>query len=172
MDRTTLAQEIVKKSYLRGDFLLRSGLRSSEYFDKYRFESSPILLKAIAEHLCPMIPRDTEVLAGLELGGVPIATALSLLTGLPCAFVRKKAKDYGTLKIAEGADLADKKVCVVEDVITTGGQVLLSAKDLEAVGAKVIGIISVIYRGPEKTPSIPGLSIPVYSLFTKMDLTT
>lgn len=71
----------------------------------------------------PLVPSDTEVLAGLELGGVPVATALSLATGLPAAFVRKAPKSYGTAKLAEGTEIEGRRVLVVEDVITTGGQV-------------------------------------------------
>ncbi len=83
------------------------------------------------------MPAGTEVLAGLELGGVPIATALSLATGLEAAFVRKAAKTYGTARLAEGADLAGRRVLVVEDVITTGGQVAMSSEDLRRLGAGV-----------------------------------
>jgi len=96
---------------------------SSKYFDKFLFESDPVLLDAVAAHLVELLPPPTEVLAGLELGGVPVATALSLRTGLPVAFVRKAAKTYGTAKLAEGIDLAGRRVVVIEDVVTTGGQV-------------------------------------------------
>jgi len=122
----TLANEIYKTAHLTGSFKLRSGKVSNDYFDKYLFESNPILLKEIAEHLSRLIPEGTEVLAGLEMGGIPIATALSLKTGIPVAFVRKKAKEYGTCKLAEGIEIQGKNVCIIEDVATTGGQILLS----------------------------------------------
>ena len=86
MDAELIA-EINAISRLTGLFTLRSGQSATEYFDKYRFESSPALLGRIAEALVPLLPAGTEVLAGLELGGVPIATALSLRTGLPVVFV-------------------------------------------------------------------------------------
>jgi orotate phosphoribosyltransferase len=70
-----------------------------------------------------LIPSNTEVLAGLEMGGIPVVTALSIKSEIPCAFVRKKAKEYGTCKLAEGSNVSGKRVCVVEDVITTGGQI-------------------------------------------------
>jgi orotate phosphoribosyltransferase len=79
---------------LRGQFHLRSGRVSEVYFDKYRFESDPVLLEAIAKHLLPLVPKDCEIIAGIELGGVPIATALSLISGVPVCFVRKAAKSY------------------------------------------------------------------------------
>jgi orotate phosphoribosyltransferase len=103
---------------LTGQFTLRSGRVASEYFDKYRFEGDPVLLDAIAEKMAGLVPSDTEVLAGLEMGGIPVVTALGRHTGLPCAFVRKQAKPYGTCRLAEGADVVGRRVLVVEDVVT------------------------------------------------------
>jgi len=143
---------------------------SDHYFDKYRFESDPELLRAVAAALAPLVPDGTEVLAGLELGGVPIATALSLETGLPAAFVRKARKTYGTCRIAEGADLAGKRVCIVEDVITTGGQVAASAQDLRDDGARLTGVLCVIYRGPGEPALKSDPTLPVTALFTERDL--
>lgn len=121
MNREQLAKEIYNTSHLTGEFKLRSGKTSDQYFDKYLFESNPTLLAEVAEQLAPLVPEGTEVLAGLEMGGIPIATALSLKTGIPAVFVRKKAKEYGTCKLAEGMDIEDKRVCIIEDVVTTGG---------------------------------------------------
>lgn len=147
MDKKELAQKVVEIALRRGEFKLRSGQVSNVYFDKYQFESSPRLLKEIARQLAPLVPEGTEVLAGLELGGVPIATALSFETGLPVAFVRKARKDYGTCLIAEGAALKGKRVCIVEDVITTGGAVLDSAEELRSEGALLDAVLCVIFRG-------------------------
>ncbi len=93
-----LGTQIGARCRLNGEFTLRSGLVSTTYFDKYLFESDPILLKDIAHHAAALVPSNTEILAGLELGGVPVATALSLTTGLPAVFVRKRPKSYGTMK--------------------------------------------------------------------------
>ena len=128
MRRAELATRIAAASRLTGNFRLRSGATATEYFDKYRFEADPALLAAIAEALAPMIPAGTTALAGLELGGIPVATALSLRTGLPARFVRKRAKDYGTCRLAEGGDVAGERLLVVEDVVTSGGQILGRAK--------------------------------------------
>src|SRR5580765_7806238 len=136
-DRDDLAAAIYASSHITGEFVLRSGVTSTEYFDKYRFEADPVLLRDIAAALVALVPDGTEVLAGLELGGVPIATALSQLTGIPAAFVRKEAKTYGTAQLAEGADIVDKRVTVIEDVITTGGQVVISTRQLRELGAIV-----------------------------------
>ena len=92
MDRQELATRINDVCRLTGRFELRSGQVSDQYFDKYLFEADPVLLGAVADLAARLIPDGTEVLAGLELGGVPVATALSLVTGLPVAFVRKAAK--------------------------------------------------------------------------------
>ena len=95
-----LAAAVRDASHLTGEFTLRSGTTATDYFDKYQFEARPDLLAAVAEALVPLVPKDIEVLAGLELGGIPIVTALSLHTGLPAAFVRKQAKTYGTARPA------------------------------------------------------------------------
>ena len=142
-----LKAKLLQVSLLKGDFLLRSGQRSSHYFDKYQFEARPALLSALAKKLELLLPEGVEVLAGLEMGGIPLATALSLRTGLPLSFVRKKAKSYGTCKLAEGENLQGKRVCVLEDVITTGGQVVKSVQDLRQLGAKVQDVLCVLLRG-------------------------
>ena len=171
MTKQQLAKEIKALALLRGSFTLRSGQTSTEYFDKYLFESSPTLLKTIASYMKEFIPPDTEVLAGLEMGGIPLATALSLETGLPCAFVRKKAKDYGTKKISEGCSVHNKKVCVVEDVITTGGQLILSTEDLRKEGADIQQAVCVIFRGnPNSLEKIQSTGLQLQPLFNYEDI--
>ncbi len=147
MTHHELAQKIYTACHLKGDFLLRSGQRSNEYFDKYRFEAQPHLLKEIANQMQKLIPPGTEALAALEMGGIPVGTALSLATGIPCVFVRKEPKEYGTCQFAEGLEIKNKKVCIIEDVITSGGQVLLSAADLRKLGAITDTVLCVIHRG-------------------------
>jgi orotate phosphoribosyltransferase len=170
MDRNELAKEIYNVSHITGTFKLRSGQISNQYFDKYLFEARPDLLTAIAGQMAELIPAGTQVLAGLELGGVPIATAISLQTGLPAAFVRKKAKDYGTCKLAEGADINGKKVCVIEDVITTGGQVILSANELRKLGAHVGQVMCVILRGANSREILAKEGLNLIPLFTMEEL--
>lgn len=169
MDKKTLAQKIYEVSHLTGEFKLRSGQISHEYFDKYRFEARPELLSEIAKHLCPLIPPGTQALAALEMGGIPIATALSLLTGLPCVFVRKEAKTYGTRQFAEGIDIRGLQLCVVEDVITTGGQVLLSSQDLRSMDAKVDDVLCVIHRGGGEE-KLQKAGLKLHALFQMSDL--
>src|ERR1700739_4140000 len=124
MSDPTLAADVNAAARLTGAFKLRSGQTSSEYFDKYRFEADPLLLRRVAVRMLSLVPPGAQVLAGLELGGVPIATAMSLESGLPAVFVRKQAKDYGTCQAVEGGEIAGRSVVLVEDVITTGGAVV------------------------------------------------
>jgi orotate phosphoribosyltransferase len=169
MDRKTLCQEVFKTCYRRGQFKLRSGQVSDEYFDKYRFEAQPQILRSVAAHLAPLVPQGTEALAGLEMGGIPIATALSLATGLPCVFVRKKAKDYGTEQFAEGLDITGRKLLIIEDVVTTGGQVLLSTQDLRQAGALISDVLCVIQRGQDLA-AFREKELCLQSLFTMEEL--
>ena len=165
-----LADQVNTVARLTGTFTLRSGQIATEYFDKYRFEAQPALLAQIAEAMAPLIPAGTEVLAGLEMGGIPIATALSLETGLPCVFVRKEAKEYGTCQFAEGLEIRGLKLCVIEDVVTTGGQVVLSAQDLRGAGAQVEDVLCVIHRGSGVEPSLEAKGLNLKPLFTMADL--
>lgn len=170
MTKQELAKKIYDVAHLTGEFKLRSGQISNEYFDKYRFEAQPMILKEIARHMAPLIPPGTEILAGLEMGGIPIATALSLETGLPCVFVRKEAKEYGTCQFAEGLDVKNKNVCIIEDVVTTGGQVVLSAADLRSLGAIINHVLCVIHRGPVfPEPKLTEVGLNLSPLFMKSD---
>ena len=168
-DLADLARRVGEACRLTGTFTLRSGQVSTTYFDKYLFEADPSLLGAVAKAAVRLVPSETEVLAGLELGGVPIATALSLETGLPLAFVRKEAKRYGTAKLAEGAGIAGRRVLIVEDIVTTGGQVVLSAKDLEERGALLVAALCVIDRSAG-SHQLAGAGLRLISLFTAEDL--
>lgn len=166
----SLAARVYARSHLTGEFRLRSGALSSEYFDKYRFEADPPLLREIAEQLAALVPPETDVLAGLELGGVPLVTMLSQVTGLPAAFVRKRAKEYGTCKLAEGADVTRRRLTVIEDVITSGGQVIASCADLHALGAEVLRVLCVIDREQGGSQRLAAEGLQLSALFTWSDL--
>ena len=170
MKRDELCKSIYEIAHLKGTFKLRSGQISNEYFDKYLFESNPVILSEIAKHLAKQVPEGTEILAGLEMGGIPIATALSMETGIPVVFVRKKAKEYGTCKLAEGTDFRNKRVCIIEDVVTTGGQILLSAEDLIGCGAKLANVMCVIERNPEGRKKLEKAGLELKALFTMEEL--
>lgn len=171
-NRPLLARKIRAASHITGDFMLRSGQTSHEYFDKYLFEARPELLKSIAEHMAPMIPTGTDVLAGLEMGGIPVVTMLSQMSGIPALFVRKKAKIYGTAKLAEGGDIDGKRLLVVEDVVTTGGQIILSTEDLRALGASVCDVVCVIDREAGGAETLARAGLRLHPLFTISELKT
>lgn len=169
-DLAQLAADIDATCRIRGDFLLRSGQRTNEYFDKYRFESDPTLLHRVAEQMVPLLPDDTEVLGGLELGGVPTATIVSALTGLPVVFVRKEAKAYGTCRLAEGQDFDGKTVTLIEDIITTGGAVRKAATALRGLGATVHSVVCAIDRSEPGTNTLHEAEVSTISVLTKDDL--
>ncbi len=170
MNRTELARQIFDRSHITGEFQLRSGVMATEYFDKYRFESTPALLKEIATAMADHVPSDIDFLAGLELGGVPIATMLSQITGIPALFVRKVAKEYGTCQLAEGDDVSGKRLLIVEDVVTSGGQVILSTKDLRGLNARVEKAVCVIDREAGGKEKLAESGIELTALFTMSEL--
>lgn len=165
-----LAKQVAAVSTLEGEFTLRSGQISHKYFDKYRFEGDPKILRPLAQAMAKLLPEDTEIIAGLELGGVPLVTAISLETGLPAAFVRKEAKAYGTCQAIEGQNVNGKKVTFIEDVITTGGAVSDALKLATDDGADVLAVVCAIWRG-EGAPHIKNATaLPVLPVFTRDDL--
>lgn len=169
-DLDSLAADIDATCRIRGSFTLRSGITTDEYFDKYRFEGDPQLLHRVAEAMVPLLPTDTQVLGGLELGGVPIATMVSALTGLPAIFVRKEAKTYGTCRLAEGGDFAGKTVTLIEDIITTGGAVRNAAVALRDLDATVRSVVCAIDRSSPGQNSLRDIGLTTLAVLTKADL--
>ncbi len=166
----TLAADIDACCRLTGTFTLRSGQVASEYFDKYLFESRPDLLERVAAQMVALLPEGTELLGGLELGGVPIATMVSAKTGLPALFVRKKAKEYGTCKLAEGPAVEGRRITLIEDVITTGGAVRDATRELRAAGAIVETVVCAIDRSPEGVNPLADVELEVRPVLTKAQL--
>lgn len=170
MKHDELARALYEISHLTGRFTLRSGLVADEYFDKFRFTSHPILLGAIADAMAELLPPGVHALAGLEMGGVPLAAALALRTGVPATYVRKARKTYGTQKIAEGADIAGRRLVVIEDVVSTAGQIVLSTADLRDEGATVSTAITVIDREMGGTEALAAIGVELRALFTMAEL--
>jgi orotate phosphoribosyltransferase len=136
-------------AYLEGDFLLRSGKRSKYYLDKYRFETRPDILAALGERIAATAAEhepEAVRLAGPELGAVALAAAGSLASGLPFLIVRKAAKDYGTSNRIEGVHAAGERVCLVEDVVTSGGALLEAVEALREANLRVGTAICVVDR--------------------------
>jgi orotate phosphoribosyltransferase len=167
---TELARRIHKRSYLTGQFVLRSGGETSVYVDKYAFEGDPALLLDIADAMLPLLPDDLDALAGLELGGIPLATVLSQLAGLPTRFVRKQAKNYGTCRLAEGGEIAARRVAVIEDVVTSGGQVIESCRELRAREADISAVLCVIDREAGGRENLAAEGLDLRSLYTMSQL--
>lgn len=175
-DRAALARSIAGVALLRGTFTLRSGRTSSYYLDKYLFSTRPEVLRDLAvlfaERVAAIRAGGVAVdrLAGAELGGIPLVTASSLATGIPCVFVRNKKKDYGTAKQLEGALKPGESVVLLEDVATTGGQALEAVEVLREVGAKVWGVIATIDRQEGARENVEKAGLKFDALFTKRDL--
>ena len=169
-DPRSLAADIDATCRVTGAFTLRSGQVVDEYFDKFLFEARPELLRRVAEAMVPLLPDEADLLGGLELGGVPIVTVISQLTGRPAIFVRKQAKTYGTCRLAEGADVAGRTVVLIEDVITTGGAVRDAARELREAGAQVDVVVCAIDRSPPDQEPLAADGIEVRSVLTRADL--
>ena len=170
MTREDLARWIYEISNLRGEFTLRSGVVADRYFDKFRFEADPVLLAEIASAMRGLIPSGVDALAGLEMGGIPLVTALSRETGIPALFVRKQAKEYGTRFLAEGGHVEGRKLLVVEDVVTSGGQVLRSTQDLRGLGATVERAVCVIDRESGGRDNLAKSGVELDALFAMSEL--
>lgn len=165
-----LISEINSISRLKGHFKLRSGKFSDTYFDKYRFESNPDLLEHIAKEMIKLVPPDTEVLAGLEMGGIPIVTMISYLTKIPAAFIRKEAKQYGTCKYAEGSELHNKNVLIIEDVVSSGGAIIDAVKKMRNDGIHPKKVLCVIDRETGGKENLLQENLELISLLSWSDL--
>lgn len=170
MTRDEIAKRIAEVSLLRGQFTLRSGKTSHYYLDKYLFSTQPDILAALGQMFAERVPQGVTRLAGAELGGIPLVAAASMASGLPSVLIRNQKKNYGTAKQLEGKLEAGDTVMLVEDVCTTGGQILEAAKVIEAVGARVVKIVGTIDREEGARENIQAAGYPFEALFTKTDL--
>ncbi|MDD5134770.1 MAG: orotate phosphoribosyltransferase [Phycisphaerae bacterium] len=170
MTKQELAKRVKDTAYLEGDFTLRSGKKSKYYLDKYLFETQPDILKALGEEFAKYATDDVTVIAGAELGGVALAAATAMAGGKRWIIVRNSKKDYGTSKMIEGVLKKDDVVLLVEDIATTGGQVLEAAKIITEAGAKVKKIVAVIDRKQGAGENITSAGYKFESILTKEDL--
>lgn len=170
LSRNDVADRIAETSVLRGTFTLRSGRTSSYYIDKYLFSTQPDILEALGHLFAERIPETATRLAGAELGGIPLVTTAAMATGLPCLFIRNAKKDYGTAKQHEGQLEGGDRVVIIEDVATTGGQVIEAARAIESLGADVEMIIATIDREEDARSNVEGAGYVFESLFTISDL--
>lgn len=160
-------------AYLEGDFVLRSGGHSKYYLDKYRFETRPDLLAALGERVARAVEElepDASRLAGPELGAVALAAAGSLASGLPFLIVRKEAKEYGTSKRLEGVYEEGETVCVIEDVVTSGGALLETVRVLREAGLKVRTAVCVVDREEGGAAALAAEGVELRPIFRASDL--
>jgi orotate phosphoribosyltransferase len=168
-----LADALVAHAYLEGDFVLRSGKRSRYYLDKYRFETRPELLRPIGVRIAAVVREhaaDATRLAAPELGAVALATAASLDSGLPFLIVRKEAKEYGTGNRLEGPYEDGECVCLVEDVVTSGGALLESVAALRAAGLVVHTAVCVVDREEGGADALARQAVRLRPLFRAGEL--
>ncbi len=170
MNREELIKRIKETAYLEGDFTLRSGKKSKYYLDKYLFETCPDILKALGAEFAEYVTDDVTLIAGAELGGVALAAVTAMETGKNWIIVRNSKKGYGTGKMIEGVLKANDVVLLVEDIATTGGQVLEAAKVITDAGAKVSNIVCVIDRKQGAAENITAAGYKFESILTKNDL--
>ena len=170
MSREALARRIAEVALLRGQFTLRSGRTSSYYLDKYLFETQPDILRALGKAFAERLPPHTDRLAGPELGAVALAAAAAMHANKPFVLVRNSKKGYGSGKLVEGVINPGDKVVIVEDILTTGGQIVEAAKTLEAAGATVVRMLGTIDRLEGARENIEAAGYAYESLFTTRDL--
>jgi len=168
-----LGAALREHAYLEGDFVLRSGRRSPYYLDKYRFETRPDLLGPLGERIAQVVAEhDPEAvrLAGPELGAVPLATAASLASGLPFLIVRKEAKEYGTANRLEGVFEAGESVCLVEDVVTSGGAAVDAIEALREAGLTCRTTVCVVDREEGGVDALARVAVRLRPLFLASEL--
>ena len=173
MDDAELAERLREHALLEGDFVLRSGRRSSHYFDKYRFATRPDLLAPLGRRLADAVARfepDALRLAAPELGAVALAASASLASGLPFVIVRKQAKDYGTARRLEGEFRPGERVCVIEDVVTSGGAALDAVEALRDAQLECRVAVCVVDREEGGADTLAREAVRLEALFRAEDV--
>jgi orotate phosphoribosyltransferase len=130
------------------------------------------LVREIAEAPARLMPDEADAVAGLELGGVPLAALVSQVSGLPALFVRKEAKAYGTCRLAEGGEVAGRRVVVIEDIVSSGGQVIASCRALRNLGAEIVAVLCVVDRESGGAAAIAAEGLELRSAFTMSEVRT
>jgi orotate phosphoribosyltransferase len=173
MKDADLGRTLVERALLEGDFVLRSGRRSSWYLDKYRFETEPELLRTLGERIAETVAAcepDAVRLAGPALGAVALAASASMASGLPFIIVRGETKEYGTAKRIEGPFEPGELVCLVEDVVTSGGALAEAVSAVREEGLVVRNAVCVVDREEGGTDALARLGVRLRALFRAEEL--
>ena len=173
MNGAELAAALREHAYLEGDFVLRSGRRSRYYLDKYRFETRPDLLRPLGERIAAAVTEhapEAVRLAGPELGAVALAAAASLAGGLPFLIVRKEAKGYGTANRLEGLFEEGEEVCLIEDVVTSGGAAVGAVEALRQAGLVCRTAVCVVDREEGGADALARHAVRLRPLFRASEL--
>ena len=168
-----LGRRLVDVALLEGDFTLRSGKRSRWYLDKYRFETEPALLRSLGERLAAAIRAaepDTARIAGPALGAVALAASAAMASGLPFIIVRGETKEYGTAKRIEGPFESGELVCLLEDVVTSGGALAEAVSAVRAEGLVVRNAVCVVDREEGGSDALARLGVRLRALFRASEL--
>ncbi|MER5492047.1 phosphoribosyltransferase family protein [Streptomyces sp. NPDC002490] len=168
----TLAARVAETACVADTFTLADGQVLDAYFDEYRLAARPQLLHDVADAMAALVPEGAEVLAGIELGGVPLVIALSAVTGLPAAFLRRLSKRYGSKRQIEGPDVTGRRVVLVDDVVRSGGQLLAMTRILRVAGAPVAHALCVLERPLGGRLLLDEHGVALHSLLTEADLPT
>jgi orotate phosphoribosyltransferase len=173
MTDAELVRRLKEHAFLEGDFVLRSGKRSNYYLDKYRFETHPDLLRELGQRIgsrARQVAPDAARLAGPELGAVALAAAAALASGLPFLIVRKAQKDYGTANRLEGEFEAGEEVCLVEDVVTSGGAAVAAVRALREAGLTCRAAVCVVDREEGGADALAREAVRLAPLFRAQDV--
>jgi len=171
--RDELGASIVENALLEGDFVLRSGRRSTYYLDKYRFETQPELLRRLGERLASTlraVEPDAVRIAGPALGAVVLAASAAMASGVPFIIIRGEAKEYGTANRIEGPFSAGELVCLVEDVVTSGGALAESVAVLREEGLVVRHALCVVDREEGGADALARIGVRLHPLFRASEL--
>jgi orotate phosphoribosyltransferase len=168
-----LGAALRERAYLEGDFVLRSGRRSRYYLDKYRFETQPDLLGPLGQRIAEVVAEhepEAVRLAGPELGAVPLTAAASLASGLPFLIVRKEAKEYGTANRLEGVYQRGECICLIEDVITSGGAAIAAVEAVREAGLTCRTTVCVVDREEGGGDALARLGVRLRPLYRATEL--
>lgn len=162
-----LLVDIRAVAFRHGDFHLPEGQILREYFDEYALASDPVLLRKVAEALAGLLPPSADVLVGLELGGIALTVAMSAVTGIPAAFLRRQRKTYGTRRQVEGCSVTKRRAVLVDDVTRSGSQLTQAVSLLHGCSATVPVAVCILDRNLGAADRLAAAEVELRCLLTQ-----